>query len=98
MNKEITKIYMEELVHAQEEIMKKAISHKLGRDWTLEEVIGRVEFRTAINKPGERVFLFDKEELVVFFALEFEQALLPFSGKINVSFKYLELYLQEKST
>ncbi len=96
MRDEIMISHTDTLVHAiaqaKEDLIKKAITFKLGRDgWKA----GEIKNRCVIKFTGDdtEVFVMDGQEMVMFSKLAFHLTTTDDTVKIGGAFEYKELYL-----
>lgn len=96
MRDEITTPHTDLLVHAivqvKEDLIKKAINFKLGReDWMEDEIKSRCVIKFTGNNT--EVFVMDVQEMVMFTKPTFALQTMDDTVKITGFFEYKELYL-----
>lgn len=81
LNNELGILLTRQVVHAKDEILKKAITSRLGKEWTIEQLKGRCY--TTKSPNTDEVFYFDGMPLIAFGEPTFETIGAEIKARIN---------------
>ena len=81
LNAELGILLTRQVVHAKDEILKKAITSRLGEEWTIEQLKGRCY--TTKSPNTDEVFYLDGMPLIAFGEPTFETIDAEIKAKIN---------------
>jgi len=81
LNAELGILLTRQVVHAKDEILKKAITSRIGEEWTIEQLKGRCY--TTKSPNTDEVFYLDGMPLIAFGEPTFETIDAEIKAKIN---------------
>lgn len=74
---------VETLMQAQEDVIREAITKRLGTGWVIEDLEGRC--RSITYPGGEELLYLDNEPI-----LELRMPECDYSGSISISYRYID--------